>query len=340
MESTPEDNIVTDLYAGDLSNIVGTHVTELKVSGSINAKDINCLRSLTNEHSLTNIDLSEARICRSLQEGDEYTVGANSYALWDNEFGAYIFYQCPNLTTIKIPTTVTSIGDFAFQFCTNLNTLIIPEGVTTIGRNAFAVCPSLSSITIPASVTNIGNYAFDNDGLVSMSVASGNITYDSRNDCNAIIETTTNKLIAGCKNTVIPSDVAIIGESAFYKCNGLTSVTIPNSVTTIGNDAFGFCSSLKEIYCLAEVTPDVGSFVSYVFRGVNVSEVMLVVPDDAVEQYKAHPVWGQFHIETPTSVVSHIGEEKEGTIYNLAGQRLGKPTKGVNIQNGRKVVVK
>ena len=81
-----------------------------------------------------------------------------------------------------------------------------------------------------------------------MVVNSGNTIYDSRNNCNAIIETASNTLIAGCKNTVIPNSVTSIGSSAFQGCSGLTSVTIPNSVSSIGDYAFNGCTGLASAY--------------------------------------------------------------------------------------------
>ena len=115
----------------------------------------------------------------------------------------------------------------------------IQEGVTSIGKSAFDNCYGLTSITIPNSVTSIGGGAFkDCRGLTSIVVESGNTTYDSRNGCNAIIETATNTLVVGCQATIIPNSVTSIGWAAFAYCSGLTSVTIPNSVTSIGGRAF------------------------------------------------------------------------------------------------------
>ena len=103
----------------------------------------------------------------------------------------------------------------------------------------------ITNLVIPNSVTNINKSAFSGcTGLTSIEVDTGNTKYDSRNDCNAIIETATNTLIAGCRNTIIPNSVTSIGGSAFYGCRGLTSITIPESVTSIGNYAFRGCSSL------------------------------------------------------------------------------------------------
>ena len=92
-------------------------------------------------------------------------------------------------------------------------------------------------------MTSIGDGAFGGcSGLTTITVDADNPIYDSRNNCNAIIETATKILLYGCKNTVIPSSVTSIGENAFNGCKGLTSVTIPNSVTSIGYRAFYDCS--------------------------------------------------------------------------------------------------
>ena len=131
------------------------------------------------------------------------------------------FFGCSGLTSITIPNSVTSIGIQAFQSCSGLTSVTIPNSVTRIGDIAFMDCSGLTSITIPNSVTRIGSVAFRGcSGLVSIKVESENLMYDSRDNCNAIIETATNALIAGCKNTVIPNSVTSIGNLAFFKCSG------------------------------------------------------------------------------------------------------------------------
>ena len=120
--------------------------------------------------------------------------------------------------------------------------------VTGINSAAFQDCSDLTSITIPYSVTSIGREAFRGcSSLTSMVVAEENIVYDSRSNCNAIIETSSNTLIAGCKNTLIPNSVTEIGNSALKGCSSLTSIEIPNSVTNIGYQAFYHCTSLTSV---------------------------------------------------------------------------------------------
>ena len=175
----------------------------------------------------------------------------NSVTSIDN----YAFYNCSGLTSAVIGNSVKSIGEWAFWKCSSLTSIVIPNSVTSIGDAAFIGCSGLTSIEIPNSVTSIGEMAFEDcSGLTSITVEYGNEVYDSRDNCNAIIETETNKLTVGCKNTVIPNSVTSIGNYAFYGCSGLTNIEIPNSVTSIGNAAFWNCSSLTSIEIPNSVT--------------------------------------------------------------------------------------
>ena len=182
--------------------------------------------------------------------------------------GDRAFYQCTELTTITIPESVTSIGkgafenckkltsiiipdnvksveDMTFSWCFALTEIVIPDSVTSIGYEAFECCFALKSIVIPARVTEIKERAFVGcKSLTSVIVDEANPRYDSRENCNAIIETATNKLILGCSQTIIPESVTEIGEEAFSSCD---SLTIPEGVTSIGAEAFRNCESLKSI---------------------------------------------------------------------------------------------
>ena len=135
---------------------------------------------------------------------------------------------------IVIPSTVT-LDDVEYS-------------VTEILGKSFANCPDLTSVTIPVSVASFGKSVFENsNNLTSIVIEEANPIYDSRQNCNAVIETASNKLLFGCKGTTIPNSVTTIGESAFYKCSGLTTISIPNSVTGIEKNAFKNCNSLSFI---------------------------------------------------------------------------------------------
>ena len=169
--------------------------------------------------------------------------------------GKYAFYCCTGLNDITIPQSVTSIGDLAFAGCTGLTNITIPNEVLEIGQFAFSGCTGLSSIHIPASVNSIGINPFSYcPEITTMTVDGDNPVYDSRNGCNAIIETNSNKLISGCQSTIIPNTVDTIGEYAFEFCQNLTSITIPSSVTTIERAAFWGCNGLTRIIIPSSVT--------------------------------------------------------------------------------------
>ena len=171
------------------------------------------------------------------------------------EIGYSAFSGCRGLTSVTIPTSLKTIGERAFKDCQSLTSVAIPNSVTTIGESAFYNCSALTSVSIGNSVSSIGNSAFYGcGGMTSIVVASGNTTYDSRGNCNAIIETASNTLIAGCCNTVIPGTVTAIGDDAFAYCSGLTRVTIPISVTTIGHNAFRYCKGLSSVTIPNSVT--------------------------------------------------------------------------------------
>ena len=223
--------------------------------------------------------------------------------------------------------TIISIGDHAFLGCsglenikvdagnkeydsrencnaiieTNSNTLIagckntiIPDGVTSIRGDAFRECVSLTSIKIPEGVTRIGSYAFLGcSGLESIKVDGGNKEYDSRENCNAIIETNSNTLIVGCKNTIIPKGVTRIGDAAFCGCNGLTSIKIPEGVTRIGSSAFSGCSGLTSII-IPEGVARIGSFA---FSGCSQDLVIYGKSGSEAERYaKANGI--KFQVES------------------------------------------
>ena len=147
-----------------------------------------------------------------------------------------------------IPSSVTSIADNAFKSCKELKSIVIPEGVKTIGKSAFEGCSGLTSITIPASVESIGNGAFfDCTGIRSIKVAQGNRAYDSREDCNAIVNTRTGELILACASTKIPNGIKKIGYRAFYHCRLSNGLVLPEGIEEIADEAFAGCTGYSEL---------------------------------------------------------------------------------------------
>ena len=160
--------------------------------------------------------------------------------------GQAAFEGCTSLKKIVIPSKLTSIEAYAFEGCSSLTNIVIPKGITSIKKRAFYGCNGLTEIQIPSGVTLIEPAAFAGCGsVVRIEVAKENARYHS--DENCIIETATNTLIAGCKTSVIPSYVTVIGASAFEELLTLTSIVIPEGVVTIGEEAFHDCTNLASI---------------------------------------------------------------------------------------------
>lgn len=177
---------------------------------------------------------------------EEVTYNGKTYAV--TAIGERAFFVCPGMTEITISNSITSIGELAFCDCSGLTEITFPESITTIGVYAFPDCVGLTSVNIPNSVTSIGTAAFSHcSNLTSIVVESGNPKYDSRDNSNAIIETASNTLIAGCQNTDIPESVTSIGDYAFCGCSNLSSITIGNSITSIGELAFAYCHGLTSV---------------------------------------------------------------------------------------------
>ncbi len=245
---------------------------------------------------------------------------------------------------IVIPESVTTISSNAFSGCTgitnivwnakncisapfssiseNITSFVFGDEVESIPNGLCAGMENIISITIGNSVTSIGNYAFSGcTGLSSIKVEQGNTKYDSRDNCNAIIETATNTLIAGCQSTVIPNSVTSIGKRAFSGCTGLTGITIPNSVTSIGNyafsgctglqsvvlgsgmktiyyDAFRDCTSMQSITCYSMRPPTIinsNNQTNKPFETLPYSTIVYV-PADYLNTYMMHDIWGLYDV--------------------------------------------
>lgn len=212
--------------------------------------------------------------------------------------GSWAFRECASLQSVSIPNSVTEIGDRTFSECPLLSTITLPQGLKSIESGLFYRCRSLSSITIPASVKSISQWeVFDQCyGLSSIVVESGNTVYDSRNDCNAIIETATKTLITGCANTTIPNGIVTIGRGAFNG-HGPTSVVIPESVTDIQESAFHY-------YKLESVTfpNNLKSIGKYAFSQTAIKEVTLPSKLQTIGDYAFHQCDELKSVTIPSSV--------------------------------------
>ena len=175
---------------------------------------------------------------------------------------AFSFAQ--NLKSIEIPNTVTKIGNAAFYHCSSLTSIIIPNSVSSIGNSAIAACENLQSVSLSRSVKTIGtNNLKECPQLEQIWVDPGNTVFDSRDNCNAIIKTSTNELLMGCNTSFVPSTIESIADKAFYNFDGLKEITIPASVTKIGNQAFTDCDSLEHVF----INGQLSSLGTHVFDG-------------------------------------------------------------------------
>ena len=198
-------------------------------------------------------------------------IGSNSFRNCQNLDGVLIpnsvtriehfaFSSCRSLTSIVIPGSVKYLGSSIFAYCSSLSDLTISNGVEYIDNSAFWYCTALTSVYIPQSVIELGSSSKGNQyatavsynifrgctNLESVVVDENNPIYDSRNNCNAIIETSTNTLLVGCKSTIIPNTVEIIEANSFNDCL-FETINIPNSVTRINGFAFSSCTNLLYI---------------------------------------------------------------------------------------------
>lgn len=170
--------------------------------------------------------------------------------------GDEAFYFCKSLKTVNLPTSLESIDEGAFYYCTSLESANMAGNLQIIGDAAFRYCKSLKSVTIPRNVISIGECAFsDCSGITSFVVEKGNAVYDSRDNCNALIDSQTNTIIMGTSGTKsIPATIVTIGSSAFSNMSNLNSISIPNSITKIESLAFAGCSRLEEVIIPNSVT--------------------------------------------------------------------------------------
>ena len=324
-------------------------ITNLKIVGEVNGTDWLFIREMAGsdfrgdktDGKLSILDLSDAKIV-----GGGLLYFFNVYTSYNDKLGDYAFYGCSGLTSLTIPSSVTSIGNEAFHGCCGLTSLVIPSGVTSIGDEAFHGCSGLTSLVIPSGVTSIGDEAFSGcSGLTSLTIPSSvtRIGESAFSGCSGLTSLTipssvtwiSGEAFSGCSgltSLVIPSSVTSIDRSAFSGCSSLTSLTIPSSVTSIGNYAFEGCSGLTSIYVYLEKTPKLGTDI---FSGCDAKKCKVYVPTGTYDDYWLSE-FGYFeNIEefdaTDIDNVTTASDAKEVSRYSVNGQRLSAPAKGLNI---------
>ena len=237
--------------------------------------------------------------------------------------GIKYYINDKEITSIEIPSNVTTLGDYVFQGCRGLTSLTLPAGITEISNGAFWGCRGLTSLTLPAGITEIGSFAFYCSGLTSLTLPAG-------------ITKIGDYAFAGCSgltSLTLPARITEIGNGAFYDCSGLTSLTLPARITYIGTYAFEGCSGLTSIYVYAEKVPKIGGAV---FKGVDAKECTLYVPMGTSSDYRLSGFGDYFEniVEfdaTGIDKTTTSTDVEEVARYSVNGQRLSAPTKGLNI---------
>ena len=321
--------------AGTLRDKIGStkrdKITNLKIIGEINGSDWSVIRYMAgrdyydseSDGKLAILDLSETKI---VSGGGRYLYDdyyRDYFYTHDNELGSRAFYNCSGLTSLSLPSGITSIGWEAFSGCSGLTSLSLPSGITSMGNEAFSGCSGLTSLSLPSGLTSIGYNAFSGcSGLTSLSLPSGltSIDFNAFSGCS------------GLTSLSLPSGLTSIGVGAFSGCSGLTSLSLSSGLTSIGDVAFSGCSGLTSIYVYTEKLPNTGS---NVFDGCDAKKCTVYIPKGTYDDYWLSE-FGYFEniVEfDPTGINNVItsNDAKELSRYSLNGQRLSAPTKGLNI---------
>lgn len=245
--------------------------------------------------------------------------------------GGSAFNACTNLASITIPYNVHKIGIYTFRNCRNMNSVSLPNSITEIGWGAFQGCENLTSITIPDGVTIIGQDAFNASGLKSISLPNSVTT----------IEAGAFSWCTSLASVNLPAYLTTINGYTFSSCYSLKNISIPPNVTYIGGDAFTGCSSLEYVKALSTTPPELkeNSFSNY--------NIPLYVPESSLLLYKTTNPWNLFNEilaiddDSETSV-SGIGLDRmsDAQIFDLSGRHISKPSKGIYLIDGKKVLVK
>ena len=344
--------------AGTLRDKIGStkrdKITNLKIIGEINGSDWSVIRYMAgrdyydseSDGKLAILDLSETKI---VSGGGRYLYDdyyRDYFYTHDNELGSRAFYNCSGLTSLSLPSGITSIGWEAFSGCSGLTSLSLPSGITSMGNEAFSGCSGLTSLSLPSGLTSIGYNAFSScSGLTSLSLPSGltSIGDEAFSGCSGLtslslpsgLTSIGDVAFSGCSGLTslsLPSGLTSIGVGAFSGCSGLTSLSLPSGLTSIGDVAFSGCSGLTSIYVYAEKMPKLGTDI---FDGCDAKKCTVYVPKGTYDDYWLSE-FGYFEniVEFEATGINNVitsNDAKELSRYSVNGQRLSAPTKGLNI---------
>ena len=211
-------------------------------SGSNNLEEI----KVSSDNQIYNDGNNKNCIINTLDQKLIYGIKTTTIPSNITSIGFYAFENVLGLSEIKIPDNIISIGEGAFKNCLNVSVIQLGYKVKTIEKEAFLNCQKVESITIPKSVEKLGEASFGGCNLWRIIVEEGNKIYDSRENCDAVVETSSNALVLGCINTIIPSSVTTIKANAFYGSK-IKKINITENITNVEPKAFSHCDDLKEI---------------------------------------------------------------------------------------------
>ena len=201
------------------------------------------LTNLTLSSKVSSIGISAFSYCDNLKDVRYYIYDDLATYIQNGHPDFYVggikyYWNDQEITTLEIPTSVTSIGNNAFYGCSGLTTLNLPSNVTSIGDRAFGGCSNLTSVDLPSSITKMGDFVF----CYCEKLSNVNLPSD--------ITTISTGAFGGCsslQNINLPSGVTTIGDNAFSDCSNLTNVTLPSALASIGDYAFRGCSNLTNV---------------------------------------------------------------------------------------------
>ena len=220
-----------------------------------------------------------------------------------------------NISRMYSPFSTASINELYIG--RNIKGMQAPFAISnnfslTYGNNVTSICglkncTGLAALTIPNSIISINPGDIPTENLNMITIAEGHPNYDSRDNCNAIIETRSNTMIIACSNTTIPSSVSGIGNKAFWGCSQLYSITIPNNISSIANDAFYKCSNMTEVILNSNpfVSKNYGTDNSFVtIFGPQVNNYILGNEIKRIGSYAFYQCSNLTTLSVPNSVIS------------------------------------